>query len=69
MQTIEGHMANIYVVKTGEQFLCTGEDGDIGLAPVIEDAMSFLSYDEALAAANEHTEPGFEILSVDMTRR
>jgi hypothetical protein len=41
MQTIEGHMANIYVVKTGEQFLCTGEDGDIGLAPVIEDAMSF----------------------------
>ncbi|CAB5169635.1 hypothetical protein IST439_06037 [Burkholderia cenocepacia] len=26
-------MMSIYVVKTGEQFLCTAEDGDIGMAP------------------------------------
>ena len=34
-------MMSIYVVKTGEQFLCTAEDGDIGMAPAIEDAASF----------------------------
>ncbi|MGR3911118.1 hypothetical protein Q3A80_29120 [Burkholderia sp. SR8] len=62
-------MATIYVVKTGEQFLCTGEDGDIGMAPVIEDAASFLSYEEAIKVANQHADPGFEILTVDITCR
>jgi len=69
MQTMEGGMTTIYVVKTGEQFLCTGEDGDIGMAPVIEDAMSFLSYEEAKKAANENADPGYEIVTVDITVR
>ena len=34
-------MLSVYVVKTGEQFLCTAEDGDIGMAPAVEDATSF----------------------------
>ncbi|AFQ51597.1 hypothetical protein [Burkholderia cepacia] len=59
----------IYVVKTGQQFLCTGEDGDIGMAPEIQEAMSFLSYEEAKKAANENADPGFEILAVEITTR
>ncbi|KHK59654.1 hypothetical protein PI86_07495 [Burkholderia sp. A9] len=59
----------IYVVKTGQQFLCTGEDGDIGMAPEIQEAMSFLSYEEAKKAANANADPGFEILAVEITTR
>ena len=61
-------MTTIYVVKTGEQFLCCAEDGDIGMAPVIEGAKSFLSYEEAEQAANENADPGFEIVAVSITR-
>ncbi|WP_431823534.1 hypothetical protein [Burkholderia sp. F1] len=60
-------MTTIYVVKTGQQFLCTAEDGDIGMAPAIEDAMSFLSYEEAKKAANEHADAGYEIVAVNIT--
>ncbi|HEY4803009.1 MAG TPA: hypothetical protein VIH96_10360 [Paraburkholderia sp.] len=61
-------MTTVYVVKTGEQFLCCAEDGDIGMAPSIEGAKSFPSYEEAEKAANEHADPGYEIvaLSVNM---
>ncbi|MXN75995.1 hypothetical protein GR157_14780 [Burkholderia sp. 4701] len=59
-------MTTIYVVKTGEQFLCYAEDGDIGMAPAIEDAVSFLSYDEAKKVANEHAAPEYEILAVNV---
>ena len=45
-------MLSVYVVKTGEQFLCTAEDGDIGMAPAVEDATSFGSYEEAEKAAH-----------------
>ncbi|WP_322024334.1 hypothetical protein [Burkholderia sp. BCC1977] len=62
-------MTTIYVVKTGLQFLCTGEDGDIGMAPVIEEAMSFLSYEEAKKVANANADPGYEILAVDIVCR
>lgn len=62
-------MSSVYVVKTGEQFLCTAEDGDVGMAPAIEDATSFLSYEEAEKAANEHADPGYEIVAVCVTRR
>ncbi|MBB5463849.1 hypothetical protein HDG33_007530 [Paraburkholderia sp. Cpub6] len=34
-------MTTGYVVKTGENFLCTAEDGDIGMAPEIKEATSF----------------------------
>ncbi|MDF3080274.1 hypothetical protein [Burkholderia sola] len=61
-------MMSIYVVKTGEQFLCTAEDGDIGMAPAIEDAASFSSYDEAEKAASAHADPGYEIVAVCMIR-
>ncbi|ACA95589.1 MULTISPECIES: hypothetical protein [Burkholderia cepacia complex] len=61
-------MMSIYVVKTGEQFLCTAEDGDIGMAPAIEDAASFGSYDEAQQAASANADPGYEIVAVCMIR-
>ncbi|SAK75538.1 hypothetical protein AWB78_03296 [Caballeronia calidae] len=61
-------MTTVYVVKTGAQFLCTAEDGDMGLAPAVEEATSFLSYEEAEKAASEHTDPGYEIVAVDVTR-
>jgi len=69
MHTMEGDMTTIYVVKTGQQFLCTGEDGDIGMAPEIEEAMSFLSYEEAKKVASENADPGYEILAVDIVCR
>ncbi|MGN7985576.1 hypothetical protein [Burkholderia sp. 22313] len=62
-------MTTIYVVKTGLQFLCRGEDGDIGMAPVVEDAMSFLSYEEAKKVADEHADRGYEIVAVDIADR
>ncbi|CAM3858373.1 hypothetical protein BUAM107266_32965 [Burkholderia ambifaria] len=68
LQTLEGIMMSVYVVKTGEQFLCTAEDGDIGMAPAIEDATSFGSYEEAEKAANTHADPGYEIVAVCVIR-
>ncbi|PCE32547.1 hypothetical protein [Burkholderia ubonensis] len=62
-------MTTVYVVKTGEQFLCTAEDGDVGMAPAIEDAMSFLSYEEAKKAATMHADPGYEIVAVNIAGR
>ena len=59
-------MISIYVVKTGEQFLSTGEDGDVGMAPAIENATSFLSDEEAEKAANEYADPGYEIVAVSV---
>ncbi|CAN0628501.1 conserved protein of unknown function [Burkholderia multivorans] len=61
-------MTTIYVVKTGEQFLCAAEDGDIGMAPTIEDAISFLSYEEAKKTANMHADPGYVIVAVNVDR-
>ncbi|WP_233870241.1 hypothetical protein [Paraburkholderia adhaesiva] len=62
-------MTTVYVVKTGQQFLCTAEDGDIGMAPVIKEATSFVSYEEAQKAANAHADPGYEIVAVDLVGR
>ncbi|WP_269509866.1 hypothetical protein [Burkholderia sp. IMCC1007] len=61
-------MMSIYVVKTGEQFLCCAEDGDIGMAPAVEDAASFTSYEDAERAANAHADPGYEIVAVCMIK-
>jgi hypothetical protein len=66
---MEGDMISAYVVKTGEHFLCTAEDGDIGMAPAIEDATSFLSYEEAEQAAHEYADPGYEIVAACVIRR
>ncbi|WP_321935833.1 hypothetical protein [Paraburkholderia sp. J8-2] len=60
-------MMNVYVVKTGEQYLCCAEDGDIGMAPEIEGAKSFSSYAEAEKAAHENADPGYEIVTVSVT--
>ncbi|WP_322028854.1 hypothetical protein [Paraburkholderia sp. J76] len=60
-------MTTVYVVKTGEQYLCCAEDGDIGMAPEIEGAKSFPSHEEAEKAANEHADPGYEIVAVSVT--
>ncbi|MGF6607841.1 hypothetical protein OKW45_002741 [Paraburkholderia sp. WSM4175] len=62
-------MTAVYVVKTGQNFLCTAEDGDIGMAPEIKEAKSFLSYEDANKVANEHADPGYEIVAVNITRR
>lgn len=59
-------MTTVYVIKTGEQFLCAAEDGDIGMAPTIEDATSFPSYEDAKKAANEHADPGYEIVPINI---
>jgi hypothetical protein len=66
---MEGDMTTVYVVKTGEHFLCTAEDGDVGLAPEIEVAASYLSYEEAEQAANKHADPGYEIVAVSVPKR
>jgi hypothetical protein len=66
---MEGVMTTVYVVKTGEKFLCTAEDGDIGMAPEIKEATSFRSYEEANKVAHEHADPGYEILTVEVTKR
>ena len=68
LHTMEGIMLSVYVVKTGEQFLCTAEDGDIGMAPAVEDATSFGSYEEAEKAAHVHADPGYEIVAVCVIR-
>ncbi|SAK97757.1 hypothetical protein AWB80_07407 [Caballeronia pedi] len=60
-------MTTVYVVKSGAQFLCTAEDGDMGLAPAVEEATSFPSYEEAEKAASTHTDPGYEIVAVNVT--
>ena len=68
LQTMEGIMLSVYVVKTGEQVLCTAEDGDIGMAPAVEDATSFGSYEEAEKTALVHADPGYEIVAVCVLR-
>ncbi|RKT22876.1 hypothetical protein B0G69_6372 [Paraburkholderia sp. RAU2J] len=62
-------MTTAYVVKTGEHFLCSAEDGDIGLAPEIKEAKYFPTHDEAEKAANQHADSGYEILTVDVPAR
>jgi hypothetical protein len=61
-------MVTAYVVKTGEKFLCSAEDGDIGLAPELKEAKPFVSVDEAEEAAHRHAESGYEILKVDFPK-
>jgi hypothetical protein len=51
------------LVKTGEQYLCPGEDGDIGLTSSFEEAERFLSYEEAQQAARENAESGYQIIT------
>ncbi|CAG9238700.1 conserved hypothetical protein [Paraburkholderia tropica] len=62
-------MKTVYVIKTGAQYLYHAEDGDIGMAPEIEGAMSFPSYKEAELAASQHADPGFEIVTVNVDER
>ncbi len=56
-------MTTVYFVKSGEQYLCPGEDGDIGLTPSLEEAERFLSYEDAERAAHENAEPGYQIIT------
>ena len=56
-------MTTVYFVKTGEQYLCPGEDGDVGLTPSLEEAEHFLSYEEAEHAARENAGPGYLIIT------
>lgn len=56
-------MNTVYFVKTGDQYLCPGEDGDIGFTPSFEEAERFLSYEEAEHAAHENADPGYKIIS------
>ena len=56
-------MTTVYLVKTGEQYLCPGEDGDIGLTSSLEEAERFLSYEEAQQAARENAEEDYQIIT------
>jgi hypothetical protein len=56
-------MQTVYFVKTGEHYLCPGEDGDIGLTPSLEEAELFLSYEEAEKAAHDNADPGYQIIT------
>ncbi|MGN6086883.1 hypothetical protein [Trinickia sp.] len=56
-------MTTVYFVKTGEQYLCPGEDGDVGLTPSFEEAEHFLSYEEAEHAARANAGPGYQIIA------
>ncbi|MGA7778364.1 MAG: hypothetical protein WCA85_11740 [Paraburkholderia sp.] len=62
-------MTTVYVVKTGEKFLCSAEDGDIGLAPEVKEAKRFPSNEEAEKAANMYADPGYEIMTVNVPER
>ena len=62
-------MTTVYVVKTGEKFLCSAEDGDVGLAPDTKEAKRFLSHEEAEQAANSYADPGYEIVTFNITDR
>jgi hypothetical protein len=62
-------MTSVFVVKTGEKFLCSAEDGDIRLAPEIKEAKRFLSREEAEGAGNEYADSGYEIVAVDVAER
>ena len=56
-------MSTVYFVKTGEQYLCPGEDGDVGMTPSFEEAERFLSYEDAENAARRNAEPGYQIIT------
>ena len=56
-------MATVYFVKIGEQYLCPGEDGDLGFTASFEEAEHFLSYEEAERAAHECADPGYQIIT------
>ncbi len=56
-------MTTVYFVKTGEQYLCPGEDGDVGLTPSFEEAEHFLSYEEAERAARSNADPDYQIIA------
>ena len=56
-------MTTVYFVKTGEQYLCPGEDGDVGLTPSLEEAERFLSYEDAESAARKNADPGYQIIA------
>jgi len=60
-------MTTVYFVKSGEQYLGPGEDGDIGFTPSIEEAEHFLSYEEAERAAQENAGPGYQIITQHST--
>lgn len=69
VQRREVKVTTAYVVKTGKHFLCSAEDGDIGLAPDIKEAKSFPSQEEAQQAADTHADPGYEILTISLPAR
>jgi len=56
-------MTTVYFVKTGEQYLCPGEDGDVGLTPSFEEAEHFLSYEEAERAARSNADSDYQIIA------
>lgn len=62
-------MARAYVVKTGEKFLCSAEDGDMGLAPELKEARRFLLREEAESAAKSFGESDYEIVVIDVDER
>jgi hypothetical protein len=66
---LEVSMTSAFVVKTGEKFLCSAEDGDIGLAPEIKEARRFFSRGEAEKAADKYADPGYEIVPVELVER
>lgn len=59
-------MTTVYVVKLGEQYLCHAEDGDIGMSPEMDGAMSFPSKEEAESVASAQGDPGYEIVPVSV---
>lgn len=62
-------MTTAYVVKAGEKYFCSAEDGDIGLAPEIREAKHFLSREEAEEVATRHADSGYEIVTIDVPER
>jgi hypothetical protein len=61
-------MTTVYFVKTGEQYLCIAEDGDVGYTPSIEEAAHFHSFEEAEEAAHDHADTGYQILIRQLQR-
>jgi hypothetical protein len=58
-------MPTAYIVKTGDHYLCPGEDGDVGLTPSIDEAWTFMSIEEAAEAARKHADSDYEIVRID----
>ncbi|MBF6989424.1 hypothetical protein IPF36_16990 [Cupriavidus sp. IK-TO18] len=50
-----------WIVRDGDAYLCPA-GGDVGFTNELKEAGAFASYEEAKSAAQDHCDPGYDIL-------